>query len=49
MKSDKIIVAASVVKNKVTAKRNTLSGFVYEHDPMGLISQSLLIRKFDTT
>ena len=48
MKSDKIVVA-SVVKDKVASKRNILSALASEHDPMGLISRSLLIGKIDTT
>ena len=43
MKSDKILVVASVVKDKVTTKRNTLSGLASKFDPMGLISQSIFI------
>ena len=40
MKSNKILVVASVLKYKVTAKRNTLSGLASEYDPMGRTSQS---------
>ena len=43
MNSDKILVVAFVVNDKVTATQNTLSDLASEHDLMGFISGSLLI------